>query len=220
MDKINIFLIDDHQIVRDGLKALFDKDSGIEVIGESDGNEPVEKLFLKKIPDVLLLDISLGDKSGIDLMKSLLVIYPELKIIILSMYNDEEIIFDAVQSGAKGYLPKNTSKKEIIDAIKDVAEGNQYYNSQIAKIMLNSVINQKKQELLKSNKPCVECLSTREIQILKMVAEGKTNQEVADSLFISIRTVESHKTHIMQKLDLKTSVELVKFAIKNKLTDL
>ena len=220
MPKIKIIVTDDHQIVRDGIKALFVNDDEIVVIGESDGNIPSNNIFGSQIPDVVLLDISLGEKSGLDLMRNLLEIYPDLKVIILSMFNDEEIIFDAVQSGAKGYLPKNTSKKEIIDAIKDVAEGNQYFNSQIAKIMLNSVINQKKQESVKPNKPCVECLSIREIQILKMVAEGQTNQEIADSLFISIRTVESHKTHIMQKLDLKSSVELVKFAIKNKLTEL
>ena len=219
MQKIKLYIIDDHQIVRDGLKALFDKNSNIQIVGESSGDELPLKMFETVHPDVILMDISLGENSGILLTKAILDVFPQVKVIVLSMYNDESIIFDAIKSGAKGYLPKSTSKQEIIQAIMDVFEGKQYFNQDIAMIMLDSVINQKKNEAINSSKQSLDCLSNREIQILQLFAEGLTNQEIANSLNISVRTVESHKTHIMQKLDLKSTVEMVKFAIKNGLTE-
>ena len=221
MENIKLFIIDDHQIVRDGLKALFDKNSGIEVIGESNGNDNYELAFLSILPDVVLMDISLGEISGIELLKDFQLRFPTIKIIMLSMYNDEHIVYNAIEAGAMGYLPKTTSKDEIIKAIKEVFFNNKkYFNEQITEIMFNSIINQKKKAAIRDEKPGIDVLSNREIQLLKLFAEGLTNQEIADKLFLSIRTVESHKTHIMQKLELRTVVELVKFALKNNLANI
>lgn len=220
MEKIKLFIIDDHQIVRDGLKALFDKESGIFVIGESGGKDSLKELFSKNLPDVVLLDISLGDISGIDLLKEIQNNFPSVHVIMLSMYNDEQVVFSAIESGAKGYLPKTTSKEEIIKAIKEVYNNKKYFNEQITQIMLDGIVNQKKKNVIKDDKPGISLLTNREIQLLKLFAEGLTNQDIAQKLFLSIRTVESHKTHIMQKLELRTAVELVKFAIKNNLADI
>lgn len=220
MEKIKLFIIDDHQIVRDGLKALFDKECGILVIGESGGKDSLKELFSQNLPDVVLLDISLGDISGIDLLKEIQNNFPSVHVIMLSMYKDEQVVFSAIESGAKGYLPKTTSKEEIIKAIKEVYNNKKYFNEQITQIMLDGIVNQRKKNSIKDEKPNINLLTNREIQLLKLFAEGLTNQDIAQKLCLSIRTVESHKTHIMQKLELRTAVELVKFAIKNNLADI
>lgn len=215
--KIKLYIIDDHLIVRDGLKALFKEEPCIEIVGESSG-KPDFDCFAKCIPDIILMDISLGETSGIELTRILLGVYPTLKVIILSMLNSEEIVLSAVDAGAAGYLPKSTSKDEMIRAINEVYEGRPYFHSEIANVMVNSMRRRRKTD--DDNTPCMDCLSKREIQIIELYAQGFTNQEIADKLFISIRTVESHKTHIMQKLGFKSTVEMVKFAIRNKLIEL
>lgn len=216
-NKIKLYIIDDHLIVRDGLKALFKEEPGIEITGESNG-QPDFGSFEKKMPDIVLMDISLGTTSGIELTRVLLKRYAGLKIIMLSMLNSEEIVLNAVDAGASGYLPKSTSKDEMIRAINEVYEGRPYFHSEIAGVMVNSMRRRRKAE--EDNAPCMDCLSKREIQIIELYAQGFTNQEIADKLFISVRTVESHKTHIMQKLGFKSTVEMVKFAIRNKLIEL
>lgn len=215
--KIKLFIIDDHLIVRDGLKALFKEEAGIEIVGESNG-QPDNALFVDAIPDIVLMDISLGNKSGIELTRQLLKNHDGLKIIMLSMLSSEEIVLSAVDAGASGYLPKSTSKEEMIRAIIEVYNGRPYFHPEIAGVMINSLRSRRRTD--DAPTPCIDCLSKREIQIIELYAQGFTNQEIADKLFISIRTVESHKTHIMQKLGFKSTVEMVKFAIKNKLIEL
>lgn len=216
-DSIRLFIIDDHRIVRDGLKALFKEEISITLAGESDGSAGAI-LPEEAMPDIVLMDISLGKNSGIELTKELLHKYPDVKIIILSMLASEEVVLSAIEAGAKGFLPKSTSKDEILKAIYEVNRDQTYYHSDIADIMVKSMLKRRKSE--ESGEPCVDCLSKREIQIIELYAQGFTNQEIADKLFISIRTVESHKTHIMQKLGFKSTVEMVKFALKNKLIEL
>jgi len=214
---IKLYIVDDHLIVRDGLKALLKEESEFLIVGASDGHINMAN-FIEAKPDIVLMDISLGEKTGIELTKELLLHTTGAKIIMLSMLNTEELVLNAIEAGAKGYLPKSTSKDEMINAIKEVYKGNTYFHSEIAEVMIKSMLLKKKNDML--DLPCVNCLSKREIQIIELFAQGFTNQEIADKLFISIRTVESHKTHIMQKLGFKSSVEMVKFAIKNKLIEI
>jgi two-component system response regulator NreC len=165
------------------------------------------------------MDISLPDTSGIELTRLISERFPEIKVLILSMYTDESFINQAIKSGAKGYLHKNTTREEMLIAIDTVYSGNDFYSDNISKIILKSYIEKAKlnaEELLNPH----EILSKREIEILTMFAEGFINKEIADKLFISIRTVESHKNHIMQKLNLKTQVELVKYAIRHNLINI
>jgi DNA-binding NarL/FixJ family response regulator len=219
MEKIKIILVDDHQIVRDGIKSLLTDAEDIDVISEAASyNELREKLKLQN-PDIIVMDISLPEMSGLEITKLLSETYPDLKVLILSMYTGEDFIFNAIKAGAKGYLPKNTTRKEIIDAIHAIYNNNEYYSDSISNVILKSYVQKAKT----SDSPPVRAedkLSTREIEILKYFAGGMGNQEIADKLFISIRTVESHKNHIMQKLELKSTVELIKYAIKNKIVDI
>ena len=219
MKKINVLLVDDHQIVRDGIKSLLTGSSNIEIIGEaSDGAELLEKLKIL-YPDIIVLDISLPKTSGIELTKIITADYPEIKVLILSMYTNEDFIFNSIKAGAKGYLPKNTTRKELLEAIHQIYNGNEFFSETISAIILKSYIKKAKSDDDIATKKEVS-LTGREIEILKLVVEGVTNTDIANKLFISIRTVESHKNHIMQKLELNTPVDLVKFAIKNKIIEI
>ncbi len=218
MDLIKVVLIDDHQIVRDGIKALLYDEPGIEIVAEAKCGENLSELIDETKPDVILMDISLPGKSGIELCKDLIQRNIQAKVLILSMYLNEDFILNAIKAGAKGYLPKNTSKPELVNAIKAINEGEEYFSESVSEIILKSYMKNIKQKEEKAN--MLDTLSKREIEILKLFAEGLTNKEIADQLCISIRTVESHKTHIMQKLHIKSTVDLIKYAIKNKIIDI
>lgn len=219
MPIIRIFLVDDHQLVRDGIKALLIGAENIEIIGEaSTGKEFFEKLSAKQ-PDILILDISLPDASGIDITRRISSEHPEIKVLILSMYTNEDFVINSVKAGARGYLPKNTSREELLEAIHTVYGGEEFFAASISKIILKSYLRNARED-----EPFLQqrttSLTSREIEILRLFAEGHINKEISDKLDISIRTVETHKNHIMKKLELKSTVELIKFAIKNKLIEL
>jgi DNA-binding NarL/FixJ family response regulator len=215
---ISIILTDDHQVVRDGLKSMLSEYKDIMISGQADSGTALMELLNHVNADVVILDIELPDISGLELCRKVLTAYPGIRILILSMYTGEEFIFKALAEGAKGYLPKNTNREELAEAIRALAEGKEFYSPLINEIMLRSYINQAKSKRVEENDH--EELSKRETEILKMIAEGIPNIEIADRLFISIRTVESHKSHIMQKLDLHTTAELVKYAIRHKLIEI
>lgn len=219
MKKIKVLLVDDHQIVRDGIKALIEDDPSIEIIGEAASGDELEAILSKDRPDIILLDINLPDTTGIELTKKICEQDPDIRILILSMHMSEEFICNAIEAGAKGYLPKTTSQDELINAIKKIDQGGEYYNNDVSEILLKSYIK-KTQNAAKNKQEKQISLTRRENEILKLFAEGLSNQEIADRLFISIRTVESHKNNIMQKLELKSTVELVKYAIRNNIIDI
>lgn len=218
MTAAKIILVDDHQLVRDGIKSLISTANNIEIVGEASSAKELFELLDRSKANLIILDISLPDMSGIEITKKISREYPELKVMIISMHANEEFVFNAIKAGAKGYLPKNTTRKEILDAIYTIHKGEEYFSEQISDLILKSYIK-KAQQGAKAGEQN-EMLSARETEILKMVAEGIPNQEIADKLFISIRTVESHKNHIMQKLGLKSMVDLVKYAIRNKIIEI
>ena len=219
MEKISIFLVDDHQLVRDGIKALLTGTSDIEIIGEAaDSTELFEKLAVFK-PDLLIMDISIPGISGIEITKKICLDFPEIKILMLSMYNSEDFILNSIKAGAKGYLPKNTSRNEMLEAIYAIHSGEEFYGESISKIMLKSYVR-RATDPEKPSERSNEILTTREVEILKLYVEGLINKEISEKLDISIRTVETHKNHIMRKLGLKSTVEMVKFAIRNKIVEL
>ena len=211
-----IILIDDHKIVRDGIRMLLESSDKNKIIGEYDSFMQFTDSQSKKIPDVYILDISMPDINGIEASRIIKTENPNAKIIILSMYNNEEFVLKAISAGANAYLPKNISKRELLNAVEKVANGEEYFAEEIQKIIIRSMMQ-------KSNSidvPKLNTLSKREVELLKLIVEGRTNKEIADELFISVRTVESHKNHIMVKLELKNQVELIKFAIKEGITAL
>jgi DNA-binding NarL/FixJ family response regulator len=214
MEKIRLILVDDHQLVRTGIANLLAGEPAFEIIGEASDAKELFDLLKKEEPDVAVLDIALPGLSGIEITKMLHRDYPGIRILILSMHTSEEFIFNAINSGARGYLPKNTSRRELIEAIFAVQRGEEYFAESISNVILKSYIKKAKSDGTEAENRENQ-LSKREIEVLRLFAEGMTNQEIADKLFISIRTVESHKNHIMARLELKTTVDLVKFAIRN-----
>ena len=219
MDTIRIFLVEDHDLVRDVLKALLTSIPDISIIGEaSTGKSLFEKLKIVQ-PDIIVLDISLPDISGIEITKRLRQEYPQIRVLILSMYTHEDFVTGAIRSGAKGYLPKNTSRDELVKAIYAIYRGEEFFGDTISKILLKSFIRTTVEEGEQEEKPSYN-LSSRELEILKLYSEGLNNKEIGMKLSISIRTVETHKNHIMKKLGIKSPVEMVKFAIRNKIINL
>jgi len=219
LKEIKVVLVDDHKIVRDGIKALLADDESIVIVGEAASGPEFLELIEKTDSDVVLMDINLGETSGIDLTQQVLETKSELNIIMLSMHMSDEFITNSIEAGAKGYLPKTTSQEELLSAIKTVSEGKEYYNNEVSDVLLKSYIKKTKNASKEKEVEVVQ-LTKRENEILILFAQGLSNKEIASQLFISIRTVESHKNNIMQKLDLKSTVELVKYAIKHKLIDL
>lgn len=219
MDTIKIFLVEDHDLVRDGLKALLTSIPDISIIGEAaNGKSFFEKLRIVE-PDIVVLDISLPDISGIEITRRLKQEYPRIKVLILSMYTNEDFVTGAIKSGARGYLPKNTSRDELVKAIYAVYRGDEFFGDSISKILLRSFIRTAVEQEEQPEKPAYN-LSGRETEILRLYAEGLNNKEIGVKLNISVRTVETHKNHIMKKLGIKSPVEMVKFAIRNKLIKL
>jgi len=220
MGKIRVLLVDDHRIFRDGVISLFDDEKEIEIVDvASNGKEALEKLkFIKA--DVILLDLSLNGISGIEVLKIINENYSDNNVLILSMHTEEEFVFKAISSGAKGYLPKeNTNKQELMNAIRLVSRGEEYYSDSIEKIMQKYFLNKAK-HFNDENNVDYNLLTKREKEILKLIVEGLSNSEIADKLFVNIRTVETHKTNIIKKLKLKNVIELVKYAIKNNLVEI
>ena len=219
MEKIRLFLVDDHQLVRDGIKALLTGINDMEIVGEANsGKELLEKMEHVS-PDIILMDISLPDHSGIDLTRILGQRWPHCKVLVLSMYTNEDFIFNALKAGAKGYLPKNTSRHELLDALYTIHTGQEFLGSTISRIILKSYVRQAT-EKEKESEDLQLVLSARELEVLKLFSEGMSNKEIGDKLGISIRTVESHKNHIIRKLGAKSPVDMVKIAIRNKLIQL
>ncbi|NVN94845.1 MAG: response regulator transcription factor [Bacteroidetes bacterium] len=217
MNKIKIVLVDDHRLFLDGIKSLLSEVDFIDIIGEaSSGNEALDLLSNIK-PDIIMMDISMKGLSGIDVSKEITKLYPDIKIMILSMHTNEEFVINAIKAGAKGYLSKDTSKEELLDAIQIIQEGGECYSKLISENFLKSYVKKyKAEQSLIENK----ILTQREIEILKLAVHGLSNKEIADKLFISTKTVDSHKNNIMQKLKLKNTAEMVLYAVKNKLIEI
>lgn len=207
---IRIFVVDDHKIVRDGLRSMLLGNSEIKIEGEAANGYQLFDLLKDVQPDLLILDIALPKISGVEIAKVLAKDYPDIKILILSANTDEQTLKAAIKAGVSGFLPKDTSKEEFIEAIKIVNGGKHYFGTNISETIHQTLIN----GLTQNNSDKDKELTEREIEIIKLFADGMTYKEIADKLFISSRTVETHKNNILQKLDLKNTIDLVKYAIK------
>lgn len=218
MEKIRIIIADDHKLFRDGLRMLMSSEDNIEIIAEaSNGRELIEKA-MEEEPDLILTDIAMPEINGITAAKEIKDINPKIPIIILSMYNSEDFIMDAIHIGAKGYLPKDVSPDELFMAINKVHQGEEYFSADISSKVMKSFINQTR--IKSGRKTKLPTLTDREIEVVKLIAEGFLNKEIADKLNISIRTVDTHKTNILRKLKLKSSVEIAKYAIRHDLINI
>ncbi len=216
MSKIKILIADDHKILRQGIRSLLASQLDIEVIGEtSDGPETLKETFRLK-PDVVLMDIGMPNLNGFEATRQIKKKLPEVKILILTMYRDDEYVLQALHSGASGYVLKDVAVEELVSAIRAVYN-NQYY---LCPSISRSVIEASLGKTERAEKEPYTLLTSREREILQLIAEGYTNKEVAAKLFISAKTVDAHRSHIMEKLDIHEVAQLVKYAIRKGITDL
>lgn len=215
MKKINILLADDHKMFRDGLKEILNKERNIIVIDEADDKNQIMNICSNKEIDIVLMDIDMGETNGITTTKELLSIYPHLKILVLSMHSDSKYILSMLEAGAKGYILKNAGKQEMITAINTVATGDSYFSSQVSSKIIEQLNSRKniKAKLKSQNLP----LTPREVEVLKLIAQEYSNTEIAEELYISIRTVDTHRRNLLEKLGVKNTAGLVKYALNNNL---
>lgn len=221
MNKTRIILVDDHPIVRDGIFAALMKVNEIEIVGEASNGDELYKLIdeNKVKADVVLLDLSMPKMSGTEIARTLKEKHPHLKILVFSSYTDEDSIFSSIQAGADGFLPKDAMRDELVTAINEVRSGKEYLSKSIPNTILMKYISKAKLEDYKDDNVNNQ-LTKRELEILKLIAEGLHYKEIGEQLFISARTVETHKNNIMQKLNLNSTIDMVKYAIKNKLVEI
>ena len=211
---IKVAIADDHTLFRDGIKSLLTSATNIKIVGTyENGLELMENIPFAD-PDIILTDISMPGPSGIEITKMLMDKFPHLKIIILSMHLNQDFVCNSVRAGAKGYLPKDIRKDELLKAIEKVFLGETYFTKEVNDVLMQSLINRNQEELENEK---LKSLTKREIEIITMVSEGLINKEIANQLNISVRTVDAHKGNILHKLGLKSNVDLVKFAIKHRL---
>ena len=212
-EKIKILIVDDHQLIRDGVQSMLKDIEDIEVIGSVSSGEKAINAVRNHRPDVILMDILMGGMTGIEATRWIKENEPTIKIILVTMEISKGYVSAGIKSGVNGYLPKDVDKDTLIESIQAVHRGERFFNDAIMKLVFEDYYSNEK--LKGTPKKLPNELTKREFQILGQVAAGKTNKELADALFISIKTVETHKTHIHEKLGLKNTTELVKYAIKN-----
>lgn len=217
MDKIKVLLVEDHTILRKGIKALLEKELGIEVIGEAEDGIEAMKAVEKSQPDIVLLDISLPYLNGLEITRKISKRYPKIKVLILTMHNSGEYVIELLSAGAKGYIIKQAAPNELISAIRSVSEGFIYLSPEISKkvagrINIKGRLNKDKKDRLQ--------LSERETEVLQLIVEEHSPRDIAGLLFISIKTVENHRYNIMKKLDIHSIAGLTKYALEKRIIQL
>jgi len=211
MENIKVVLADDHLVVRSGIKTLLENEGTVQVIGEASNGEEALQTVAKLQPDLLIIDIRMPVMNGLEATQKLSGFSKSTKALILSMHDDEDYILQSIESGASGYLLKDTSKEEFLKAIKSIYHGNKYFSGDVSKVLVNSYLNVKDRKPPKSSNTIDQYdLTKREKQILEMIANGMGNKEIAEQLRKSVRTIETHRFNIMKKLKVNNVVELLK----------
>lgn len=213
MNPITILLADDHDVVRKGMKMLLEDETEVKVIGEaSDGLEAIEKVKML-MPNIVILDLTMPRMTGIEAAKIISEDYPAVKILIFSMHHNREYIVSSVENGANGYLLKDTGKEELMKAIKVVSDGRKYFPPEISEVIIDELLAKNASNQDNSGKPIFQKITPKEKQILGMIVQGFNSREIADKLFLSIRTVDNHRANMMKKTKAKNTADLVMMAI-------
>ena len=214
MQPIKVLLVDDHEIIRDGIKALLKGAVGIEIVGEAEnGREAIELLENKEI-DLVLMDISMPVMDGINATQHISQNFSGVKVIVLSMHDDESHIINMLKAGAVGYVFKNIGKVKLIEAIKTVSSGESFFAKEASQKIMEHFMQSKGAEKRNGSVADIHRLTEREKEVLRLIAEEYTNQEIADKLFLSPRTIDTHRRNLLQNLNVKNTAGLVKLAIK------
>ena len=208
---IRILLADDHAVVRDGVRALLEKQADMAVVAEAADGREAAQLAEECLPDVVVMDIGMPNLNGIDATRRILAAHPHVGVVILSMHQDESYVLRSLKAGAKGYLLKDSLRSDVLDAIRAVAQGRSFLTRKISRMMQEDYIREMEQRDLEDS---YDLLTDREREVLQLAAEGKPNKEIAGALNISLTTVETHRTHILQKLGLHSVPELILYAVR------
>ena len=211
MRKLRILLADDHTVMRAGLRALLERQPNLEIVGEAqDGRQTVE-LASVQVPDVVVMDIAMPNLNGIEATRRMISQHSSISVVILSMYSDESYVMRALEAGARAYLLKDSAVTDIVRAIEAVSQGKSFFSPKISRILAEDYVRVLKQKGVADS---YDLLTVREREILQLLAEGKTNKEVANTLNISLYTAETHRGNILQKLGLHSTAELVLYAVR------
>lgn len=214
MPSIRILLADDHAVVRDGLRALLDRQPDFEVVATaSDGRECLD-LAEKHSPDVVMMDVAMPKMNGIEATRRILAANPAIAVVILSMHNDESYVLQSLKAGAKGYLLKDSPREDVLEAIRSAAQGRAFLSRKVRKMLQEDYVEQLQSKGLDDS---YELLTDREREILQLLAEGRANKEVASILNISPTTVETHRGHILRKLSLHGTADLILYAVRKRI---
>lgn len=209
---INILIVDDHEIVREGLKQILSETTDLLVLDETDRGYTALKKIKEKKFNVVILDISLPDGSGLDILKQIKLQRPSIQVLILSIYSEEQYAIRALRAGASGYLSKESASEELIRAIRKISQGGKYVSPEVAEKLAFRLEADFKN-------PLHETLSDREYQVMCMIASGQSVMDIADALFLSHKTISTYRQRILQKMKMKNNAEIIRYAIKNKLTE-
>ncbi|SIQ10048.1 response regulator transcription factor [Marinobacterium stanieri] len=212
---IRVLLVDDHPLVIDGIQARLEDEGGIEVVGRASNGQEAVDVAQQLQPDVILMDISMPVMNGLEATRVLQEKMPETRVLILSMHDNREYMVQLIQSGAKGYILKDVSAAEMVSAVETVYRGGTYFSSSASQTLFSQF-----DQAPKSNSPAASALTRRESMVLKLLAEGRNNKEIAKVLGISVRTVETHRQNIKSKLDIHTAAGLTRYAIEHDLVQL
>jgi DNA-binding NarL/FixJ family response regulator len=209
---IRIIIADDHTIIRDGLKKILKEESDINLVGEASGYFEVMQTLAKEEPDLLVLDISMPGRDGLEILKEVKSLYPKVKVLMLSMHPEDRYAVRAIKRGAKGYLSKESAAEELVNAIRKIAAGGRYISAELA----DKMVDYMETDL---EKPAHELLSDREFQVLRKIAIGETIDQIAQEISLSPNTIATYRERILAKLQLKSNVEIANYALRNKLID-
>ena len=215
---IRLLIADDHNMFVDGIESILRDEDDIQVVGKCfDGGSVFAQILTLKF-DVILLDINLPGMNGIEVCKKLTKEYPEVKVLALSMYNDESFVTEILKNGALGYILKNTGKIELVRAIKTVYRGQSYFSDEVTETIMKSLVSPKASE--KKSTTLLPKISRREKEVLQLIVQEHTTQEIATELFISLKTVESHRRSLLTKMNVRNTAGLVRVAVENELIEL
>ncbi|MFQ6608826.1 MAG: response regulator [Fidelibacterota bacterium] len=215
MGKISVLIAEDHTIVREGLRSLLEASSDILVVGEAENGREAVSLCQKLRPDIVLMDIGMPVLNGVDATRIISKDVPESKVVILSMYTDDEFVQEAVKAGASGYLLKRTASDDLLRAVREVARGRAFLSPAVSKTVLKAYSKASRE--IKKNQPSHSNLSTREREVLQLIIERYCTEDIAEQLHISTNTVRTHRQNIMKKLDIHDVVGLTRYVIEKKI---
>ena len=211
MPKARVLLVEDHVVVRQGLKALFADEPDVEIVGEADNGREALQRVADLQPDVVLMDISMPGLNGIEATRQIRQQYPQVKVVVLSMHSSEEYVFQVLRAGAVGYVLKQADSSEVLTAIRAALSGGSFLSPPISRAVVEDYVRRAEARGQGSD---LDLLTPREREVLQLLAEGLSNQEIAEQLSISVKTVETHRSNMMNKLGVSNKTELVKYALR------